>query len=127
MRAKTLLPELWRYGEGTRKTEQTSGRWITYVARLHGKLHGVTAYRLRATAAPAPTPAPTTKTPAPGARTLRVGSVGDDVAYVQAAVGATPDGKFGPATRAAVIKYQSAHGLTPDGIVGPKTWASLTR
>lgn len=37
------------------------------------------------------------------------------------------DGKFGPKTRAAVIKYQAAKGLKQDGIVGPLTWGKLLR
>jgi len=58
-RAMALLAELWRYGAGTRKTEKTSGRWITYVATQMGTKRGVVAYRLRAGAAPAMAPAST--------------------------------------------------------------------
>jgi peptidoglycan hydrolase-like protein with peptidoglycan-binding domain len=35
------------------------------------------------------------------------------------------DGRFGPLTEAAVVRYQQRTGLAADGIVGPKTWAAL--
>jgi hypothetical protein len=37
------------------------------------------------------------------------------------------DGRFGPATQAAVEAFQAAHGLLVDGIVGADTWAALLR
>jgi peptidoglycan hydrolase-like protein with peptidoglycan-binding domain len=36
-----------------------------------------------------------------------------------------PDGKFGPHTRAAVVRYQDENWLVSDGIVGPSTWNAL--
>ncbi len=41
---------------------------------------------------------------------------------VQAEVGAEVDGKFGSATRKAVIAYQKANGLAPDGAWGISCW-----
>jgi peptidoglycan hydrolase-like protein with peptidoglycan-binding domain len=133
-RAAALLPELWRYGENTRKTEQTSGRWITYVARSMGSKRGVVAFRPKAGAMPtassttatsAYVPASTGPSLMPGSRTLRRGDTGTDVFYLQGRLGVAVDGKFGPATEAAVRTYQGQHGLSPDGVVGPRTWGSL--
>lgn len=65
--------------------------------------------------------------------TLKKGDKGPQAAALQALLigygydcGRTgADGDFGPATDAALRKYQSRCGLTPDGIAGPKTWAKL--
>ncbi|MBX9245268.1 peptidoglycan-binding protein [Actinotalea ferrariae] len=83
--------------------------------------------------APAPAPAPaaqpvlaSTAIPASVvARGIRAGASGESVAIIQRVVGATPDGRFGKQTRAAVVAFQRAHGLVPDGIVGPLTWAAI--
>lgn len=84
------------------------------------------ALRGAAPAAPA-APAPTSG-PQP---TLSIGSRGGAVSALQqqlAAAGFDPggvDGDFGPATRAAVLRFQSANGLDVDGVVGPQTWGAL--
>jgi zinc D-Ala-D-Ala carboxypeptidase len=70
------------------------------------------------------------------ARTLSEGSSGSDVRELQIRVAGwvadSPtqtylgvDGQFGPATKAAVIRFQRAYGLASDGIVGPATQAKL--
>lgn len=129
-RAAQLLLELWSHGEGTHKTEQTAGRWITYRATRMGEKKGVVAYRLASSATvPKAVPASTTPTVSPKSPlslpTLRRGSRGSDVVTLQKRLGVGADGIFGPGTQSAVIAYQSSHGLTPDGVVGPKTWGSL--
>lgn len=62
--------------------------------------------------------------------TLRVGSSGTDVVYLQQRLNAhghslIADGIFGFGTQQAVQRFQAAHGLTPDGVVGPMTWNAL--
>ena len=60
-RAWQLLPTLWQYGPGTKKTEQTAGQWITYVAAYMNAtktMKGVVAFKAKDTAPPPTTPAP---------------------------------------------------------------------
>src|SRR3954468_8734956 len=62
---------------------------------------------------------------------LRRGAKGEDVKRLQALLRShgfpnlAVDGDFGPATEAAVRRFQSEHKLAVDGIVGPQTWAAL--
>jgi peptidoglycan hydrolase-like protein with peptidoglycan-binding domain len=46
---------------------------------------------------------------------------GGGVRALQRVIGVPADGVFGPATEAAVKRWQARHGLTADGIVGPQT------
>lgn len=70
-RAVALLPQLWARGVGATATEQTAGRWITYLAAMVGTKKSVIAYRLAPTvatmppAAPAPGVVPAVYHPAP--------------------------------------------------------------
>lgn len=64
---------------------------------------------------------------------LRLGSSGDSVRFVQSYLSAiggriprvTIDGRYGPATRTAVMTFQATNGLTVDGMVGSATWTPL--
>lgn len=75
---------------------------------------------------PAVEPAPPTGAAAPRP-TLRRPMKDELVKQVQAKVGVTADGNFGPKTEAAVRAFQKKQGLVPDGIVGPKTWRALDK
>ncbi|TSD50523.1 M15 family peptidase [Rhodococcus sp. KBS0724] len=77
---------------------------------------------------------PTIPTPAPVSRpTLRRGSTGGDVTYLQGLLNRMfasyskliVDGDFGPATESVVRQVQSRSNLAVDGIVGPATWRVL--
>jgi len=76
---------------------------------------------------------PTVTTPAVQApdTTLSPGDTGSQVKTLQQALislGYTlgkPDGDYGPATQAAVEKFQHDKGLAEDGVVGPETLAKL--
>lgn len=57
--------------------------------------------------------------------TLMVGSKGAQVSAMQAVVGATADGNFGPMTKSKVMAFQASKGLTADGVVGAMTGAAL--
>lgn len=56
---------------------------------------------------------------------VRLGSQGDAVKLVQAVVGATVDGDFGPATDRRVRDWQARNGMVVDGVVGPVSWKRM--
>jgi hypothetical protein len=69
---------------------------------------------------------PTTSTKPRLGKWLRNGSTGDNVKYLQSALGGLKvDGIFGPITQAAVRKFQKSQGIVIDGVVGPQTWSRL--
>jgi Putative peptidoglycan binding domain len=101
--------------------------------------HKPTAVTTSTTASHATTPARTTTTattPAAGASgptaTLKPGDHGSEVTALQQALNrlgypiGTVDGVYGPATQAALARFQTASRLTSDGVFGPATLAALT-
>jgi peptidoglycan hydrolase-like protein with peptidoglycan-binding domain len=56
---------------------------------------------------------------------LKSGMKGAPIRRLQAKLGVTADGDFGPGTRQAVMDYQKANGLAVDGIAGPDTFAAM--
>jgi zinc D-Ala-D-Ala carboxypeptidase len=66
-------------------------------------------------------------------RTLSEGASGEDVRQLQIRVAGYPaygghiaaDGAFGPATKAAVQRFQSAYGLGADGVAGSATFSKI--
>jgi peptidoglycan hydrolase-like protein with peptidoglycan-binding domain len=56
---------------------------------------------------------------------LKRGLSGEPVKILQAKLGLTADGSFGPRTETAVKDFQKSKGLAVDGIAGPDTFAAL--
>lgn len=56
---------------------------------------------------------------------IAIGSHGPAVQTLQRAVGATPDGDFGPLTQKAVTAWQKAHNVKTTGVVDAATWKAL--
>jgi hypothetical protein len=67
----------------------------------------------------------------PPSQTLAPGDTGSQVKILQRGLAALgflagkPDGGYGPATQAAVARFQASKGLAQDGVVGPQTLDAL--
>ena len=57
---------------------------------------------------------------------LKKGDKGPEVVRLQKILNVIPDGKFGPQTEKAVMRFQLEKKLKVDGIVGTQTWHMLT-
>ncbi len=57
--------------------------------------------------------------------TLKTGSRGAEVRWLQTLLNVKADGVFGPVTKEAVLRFQAEQGLKQDGIVGKYTRAAL--
>lgn len=104
--------------------------------------HPVTAPPLVAAPMPTPKPAPAPvppvvkPPPAPVASTrytaykrvvLRQGSKGSAVVALQRALKATPDGDFGPRTRAALVTFQTLQHISRNGVADRLVWDRLEK
>jgi len=56
---------------------------------------------------------------------LKRGLAGEPVKILQAKLGVTADGQFGPGTEEALKAYQKEHGLSVDGVAGPDTFLAM--
>lgn len=103
--------------------EKRNGRWI--ITRVAKAQSGADPYTITAE-----TRADRSLYPRPE-RTLERGSQGEDVKYVQAMLvvmnydGVVVDGNFGPATEAALMRWQKNHSLTQTGVVDADTLLKL--
>lgn len=121
-----LASALWFWNTNKLNIVADSGDVRAMTKRINGGDIGLADRQARYTRAmaalggkiTAPTAAPTTGS-------MRRGSKGDGVKKLQAALGITADGNFGPGTEAALKKWQASKGLVADGIAGPKTLAAL--
>ncbi|MCT2589355.1 D-Ala-D-Ala carboxypeptidase family metallohydrolase [Streptomyces sp. N2-109] len=109
---------------------------VAFVMITTGMLAGSAA-----TAAPSGSSAPAASAPSTAladgcyswGRTLKSGMSGSDVRQLQIRVAGYPgyggvlaiDGEFGPATKAAVTRFQRAYGLSADGIAGTQTFNKI--
>jgi len=85
-----------------------------------------TASSLRPEVSRASAPAkPKARRPKPKARTVGKAAKRGGVRALQAELGLTPDGDFGPATEKALRRWQRQHGLRVDGKAGPQTLAAM--
>lgn len=76
---------------------------------------------------PHPDEPPVPPVPTGKRKPLTRGDRNNMVQAAQVALGINPDGQFGPATEAAVQKFQSDNGIKATGKVDRKTWTKLFR
>jgi len=123
-----LASALWFWSKNNLNPVADTGDVVALTKRINGGTIGLAdrqarygvAIQVLTGNAPA---APVAQVSAP--RLLKRGSRGPEVARVQAKLGLSNDGIFGPQTETEIKSWQSANGLSADGIVGPATLAKM--
>jgi cell wall-associated NlpC family hydrolase len=100
---------------------RTYGGWLRCGSAVASLAVAVTV----AAAAPAVAAHKSSAGPVTSCASLAQGATGKAVKTIQKAVGATPDGDFGPATEHAVKKWQKANDLAVTGVIDDATWTKL--
>jgi peptidoglycan hydrolase-like protein with peptidoglycan-binding domain len=94
--------------------------------RATGLLTRATWAALLPAATPVPAPVPVRRRPARvSAPVLRLGAAGGSVTTLQRLLPVGRDGRYGPATEAAVRDFQRRVHLPVDGVAGAQTWRAL--
>ena len=113
-----------KWGNGPTRTQKLTAAGHNAKA-VQSMVNQILSGKAPAPTKPVPTPpAPPSKKPRL-TKSLRRGSTGLNVAYIQRFFRIKPDGQFGPITERKVKEFQKAQGLFVDGIVGPLTWARI--
>lgn len=118
------------------KSASTTQTYVIYdPAKTGGVVPTVSTVSVTPTSAPAatsaPTPAVSTASGYQFTLSLQNGSTGTEVTQLQSLLyslgylSVSPTGYYGPATAAAVVKFQAAKGIAQLGIVGPQTREAL--
>jgi peptidoglycan hydrolase-like protein with peptidoglycan-binding domain len=128
--AKPLIDSIARdviagkWGNGPTRTQKLTAAGHS-AKDVQSMVNQILSGKVPAPTKPVPTPpAPPSKKPRL-TKSLRRGSTGLNVAYIQRFFKIKPDGQFGPITEKKVKEFQKAQGLFVDGIVGPLTWARI--
>lgn len=79
------------------------------------------------TTPPCNSPAGCSNTSSQLTRTLKIGTKGEDVKYIQTLLGITADGSYGPVTAQKVKEWQAKNMLKADGIFGAQSMSIISQ
>lgn len=120
-----MVVEMWEecgWYWGGRYENRPDAMHFEYVGRLRDVVRDTAKAKALMHVKEEPAKRPPIVVPKNGSRSLKLGSKGPDVAFVQRWLGIEDDGIFGPKTLARVKWYQRQQDLKVTGVVDDATW-----